>query len=150
MSAILAVFYDSAHNKPAVAWLCFLIGIALLVFGVVFAFIASKQLEELKKAKADLARAEEDLRKAQDDLKKAKEEHRPALRAGNEVPQVQEATTKTAAAEEKKAAAESVVQQVGSIVGSLPEAYRFPGLLVLLGVALISVATIQFGGVSLF
>lgn len=48
------------------------------------------------------------------------------------------------------AAAKSAIEQVQGIVGSLPVNVRFAGLLVLVGAVLMSVATIEFGGVSLF
>ena len=54
------------------------------------------------------------------------------------------------AAKGKTEAAKSALEQVGSIVASLPENLRFAGLLVLVGAVLMSVATIQFGGTSLF
>ena len=46
--------------------------------------------------------------------------------------------------------AKTAFEQVEGIVASLPQNLRFAGLLVLVGTALIGVATIQFGGVSLF
>jgi len=48
------------------------------------------------------------------------------------------------------AEAKSAIEQVAGIIGSLPENLRFAGLLVMVGTLLISVATIQFGGTSLF
>jgi len=47
-------------------------------------------------------------------------------------------------------AAKSALEQVQGIVGALPENLRFAGLLVLIGTLLISVATVQFGHISLF
>lgn len=40
--------------------------------------------------------------------------------------------------------------EIGSLVGSLPEHLRYAGLLIVVGAALIGVATVQFGGTSLF
>jgi hypothetical protein len=51
-----------------------------------------------------------------------------------------------AAAKQNATAAE----QISGLVASLPEYQRFPGVVVLLGAALMGVGTVQFGGTSLF
>ena len=44
----------------------------------------------------------------------------------------------------------SALDEVSGIVAALPENLRFAGLLILVGAALMSVATVQFGGHSIF
>jgi hypothetical protein len=53
-------------------------------------------------------------------------------------------------AEMKAGQVKSTIDEVSGIVGALPENLRFAGLLVLVGTALMSVATVRFGGHSLF
>src|ERR1700722_4588538 len=45
---------------------------------------------------------------------------------------------------------EGILKEVDGMIGALPESLRFSGLFVLLGVLLMSVATVQFGGHSIF
>lgn len=59
----------------------------------------------------------------------------------------QNAADKTQA---QAAATKSTLDEIGSILGSLPENLRFAGLLVLVGIALMSIAMVQFGGTSIF
>ncbi len=61
-----------------------------------------------------------------------------------------DATAAAEAAQESVQAAKTAFEQVGDIVSALPENLRFAGVLVLVGAVLIGVATIQFGGVSIF
>jgi hypothetical protein len=63
-----------------------------------------------------------------------------------------EATDQTAAdaAAEKAEEVKSKLGEIGSLLGSLPEHLRFAGLLILVGALLMSVATVQFGGQSIF
>ncbi len=56
----------------------------------------------------------------------------------------------TAAAASSNATARSALEQVSGIVGALPVQHRFAGMLVLVGAVLVSVATVQYGGTSLF
>jgi hypothetical protein len=53
-------------------------------------------------------------------------------------------------AEDKAEEVKSKLGEIGSLVGSLPEHLRFAGLLILIGAVLMSVATVQFGGQSIF
>jgi len=55
-----------------------------------------------------------------------------------------------ATAEAAGADVKSALDEVSGIVGALPENLRFAGLLVLVGAALMSVATVQFGGHAIF
>jgi len=54
------------------------------------------------------------------------------------------------AVEEKADQVKSTLGEISSLVGSLPEHLRFAGLSVLVGAVLMSVATVQFGGHSIF
>lgn len=114
-----------------VAWTCFIAGLVLLLSGVAIGlyltFVRTKE-EAQKKAEEAKAKIEE--------LKQA-----AASAAGG-----MEAADATNTAEEAK----SIVDQFAGIVSSLPENMRFPGLLILVGTLLMSVATVQFGGVSFF
>ena len=55
-----------------------------------------------------------------------------------------------AAAASTAEAAKGTLEQLQGVIAALPEATRFPALLILVGTALMSVATVQFGGHSLF
>ena len=55
-----------------------------------------------------------------------------------------------ASAQTTAAEAKNTLEEIGGIVGALPENLRFAGLLILVGTVLMSVATVQFGGHSLF
>jgi hypothetical protein len=67
--------------------------------------------------------------------KKAKEDQETVQAALTTVP------------EDKRVAA---AKEISELIASLPEYQRFPGMLVLLGAALMGVGTVQFGGTSLF
>ena len=135
----------------AVGWTCFVVGIALLAGGVFIGLwvtlkhgartteAAKKKIDE---AKASLDEAHEQLQRtssavAQRDLE------------GVEAPAA-EATEAVNAAGTSAQQAKSALEQVEGILAALPENLRFAGLLILVGTVLMSVATVQFGGVSLF
>jgi hypothetical protein len=113
----------------ASSWILFVLGGSVLLLGLYLGTIAAPAKAKEDKAKLAAAKAEH---------------HAAALKmqaAGGE----NQGVAAMAVAQSKTAA-----EQIGSIVGSLPEYQRFPGLLVLLGAAMMGVATIQFGGTSLF
>lgn len=115
-----ALAAENLGDAQTVAWACFVVGVALVIVGVGFAIYVYLSV----KPKVE---------KVQEGLVEV------AMAApGAEVDAAQIDARKTA------------LEQAGSIIGSLPENLRFPGLLVVLGIVLMSVATIQFGGVSLF
>lgn len=136
-------------QADAVGWICLVAGLAVLATGCGIGLWLSFQktsgrtgeaMTKLDEAKASIADAKEKIGHAHDAVT-----GEGGLEGGG--PAVADAT---AAAGASTDAAASALEQVQGIVGSLPENLRFAGLLVLVGVVLISVATIQFGGTSLF
>lgn len=123
-------------NIDVIGWLCFALGAAMLVAGVVSGLgLSPRASSEVAKGKIDEAKSQID--EAQGHLAKTGEQ---GVAAGASV----------AAASASADAAKSALEEVQGIIGSLPENLRFAGLLVLIGTLLISVATVQFGGVTLF
>jgi uncharacterized membrane protein YcjF (UPF0283 family) len=137
-------------QADAVAWICFVVGIALLVAGVAIGlWMSLKQLPR----KAEEARAK--LEDASAKLEMARAHVQTASTAANAnlesfTPGGAGGKNAAEAAQESTEAAKTALEQVQGIVGSLPENLRFAGLLVLVGTVLMSVATVQFGGISLF
>lgn len=146
MSHLIAV-----TQGQAVAWICFVVGVVVLFGGVAVGLwtsfkYAPKKTREAK-AKLDEASAKLDRAKAHIEVS------RSAAAASNLESMdasATEAVVATEAAAQSTDEAKSAFEQVQSIIASLPENLRFAGLLVLVGTLLMSVATIQFGGVSLF
>jgi FtsZ-interacting cell division protein ZipA len=138
-------------QAQAVGWTCFVVGILLLAGGVFIGLWvtlkqATRSTEAAKKkideAKASLDEAHEQIQRtssavAQGDLE------------GVEAPAAV-ATEAVNAAGTSAQQAKSALEQVEGILSALPENLRFAGLLILVGSVLMSVATVQFGGVSLF
>lgn len=135
-------------QADAVAWACFLVGITVLAAGVGVGFWTS-----LRQAPAKAREARAALEEASEKLQQARR-HAETAAAGSTLeglaPGAAGGKDAAQAAQESTEAAKSAIEQVEGIVGSLPENLRFAGLLVLVGTVLIGVATIQFGGVSLF
>lgn len=126
-------------NAEAVAWLCFILGAVVLIVGLYLGMKkAPEKAEEENKQKIEEAKAKLDETTSQ--LRTATSRN---LAGGDAAGVAETAATK---AEEAK----SALEQVGSIVGSLPEHQRFPGMLVLVGAVLMGVGTIQFGGTAIF
>jgi Flp pilus assembly protein TadB len=125
-------------NPEIVAWACFVLGIAVMVVGVV---------DGLRNAPKKAAKDKELVKEASEQAEqlKAQQDQVRDLSAKGEATAADEK-----AAEASSKAESSVLASVGTIVASLPEYQRFPGMLVLLGVVLMGVATIQFGGTSIF
>jgi hypothetical protein len=125
-----------SHSAEIVAWTCFVVGIALLLAGVVIGLAltfrkATKQVEH--KMRQVRAKVDELTETAVSGSLHSHADHEAA-----------------ATAEAKSAEVKSAIDEVGGIVAALPENMRFAGLLILVGTALMSVATVQFGGQSLF
>lgn len=124
-------------NAEAIAWICFILGAIVLLVGLYIGLkIAPEKAAKENKEKIDEAKAK-------------LEETRTQLQAatsGN----LEGGAAAGAAATANAEAAKSALEQVGSIVGSLPEHQRFPGMLILVGAVLMGVGTIQFGGTSIF
>lgn len=146
MSLVVAV-----TQAEFVAWTCFVVGIALLGVGVFLGLRLSAHgvQEKAAEAKAKADEAHASLAEARSHI-----EETSAAVAGSGLEGVgastEAATEAVAAAGASTAAATSALEQVQGIVGALPENLRFAGLLILVGTVLMGVATVQFGGVSLF
>ena len=125
-----------SHSAEIVAWTCFVVGILLLLAGVVIGLAltfrkATKQVEH--KMRQVRAKVDELTETAVSGSLHSHADHEAA-----------------AAAEAAGADVKSALDEVSGIVGALPENLRFAGLLVLVGAALMSVATVQFGGHAIF
>jgi hypothetical protein len=125
-----------SRSAEIVAWTCFVIGIVLLFAGVVIGFALS-----FRKATKDVQERVMRLRGQVDDL-------RETAVTGSLRATADEGAASTA--EAKAAEVKSTLDEISGIVGALPENLRFAGLLILVGTVLMSVATVQFGGHSLF
>jgi len=119
-----------------VAWTCFVVGTVLLFVGVIIGFyVTFKKAGEHVQTKVDEAKQRiEELKTAAVSAAQADSPSQPAA----------------AAAASTAEAAQSTLEELQGIIAALPEAMRFPGLLILVGTVLMSVATVQFGGHSLF
>ena len=125
-----------SRSAEIVAWTCFVVGIVLLFAGVVIGLALT-----FRKATKDVQEKVMKLRAQVDDLKET-------AVGGSLRATADEGAASTA--ETKAAEAKSTLDEISGIVGALPENLRFAGLLILVGTALMSVATVQFGGHSLF
>ncbi len=138
-------------QAQVVGWICFAVGIALLAVGVFIGLWVT-----LKRAPQATDDAKEKLDEAQANLEAARghiERTSSAFESANlegAGASAAEATEAVEAAGSSTEAAKSALEQVQGIVAALPENLRFAGLLILVGTVLVSVATVQFGGVSLF
>lgn len=135
----------------AVAWICFAVGVVVLFGGVAAGLWTSfrqvSQTTNAVKAKLDEARAKIDEAKGhlEASTSAAAESNLESFTSS-----AAEATAAASAAGTSTEAARSALDQVQGIVAALPENLRFAGVLILVGTVLMGVATIQFGGVSLF
>jgi hypothetical protein len=138
-------------QAEAVAWLCFLLGAILLLGGAAIGLWTSfwhptlktrEARESLEEARARIDQARAHLNEAASITADSNSESVAALSA--------QASTATQAAGASTDAAKSALEEVQGIVAALPENLRFAGLLILVGTVLMGVATVQFGGVSLF
>ena len=123
-------------SAEIVAWVCFAVGIVLLLAGVAVGLLLS-----LAPMREDWHRKLAQLRGQVDDLRAT------AVRGSESAAPDERAV---ADAEKQSAALKGGLDEIGGIVASLPENTRFAALLVLVGAALMSVATVQFGGHSIF
>jgi hypothetical protein len=140
----------AVSQADVVGWICLVVGIGLLVVGV-----ASGLWITFRRAPKTADAAIGDAKQRLEETKTHIEETRTAATPGTGAFESFEAAgpkvaTAAAAAGASADAAQSALEQVQGIVASLPENLRFAGLLILVGTVLMSVATIQFGGVSLF
>jgi len=135
------------HGARIEAWICLGVGVLLVAAGVVAGFrskvaTATTAREKIDDAKKQVDGAKQQAHSAAQLLQQ--EGVGDAAKVGSA------AKSATKAAADSADAAKSALEQAGSIISSLPENLRFAGMLVLLGTILMSVATIQFGGTSIF
>ena len=125
-----------SRSAEIVAWSCFFVGVVLLFAGVVIGLALTfwKRTQDVKQ-KVEEAKGKVDQLKA------------TAMSGSLKATADEDAA---ASAESMAADAKSTLEEIGGIVGALPENLRFAGLLILVGTVLMSVATVQFGGHSLF
>jgi hypothetical protein len=127
-------------DASAVGWLCFALG------GVVFLAGAVLGLRLGWKEPGGAAHADVKAKVAQAE-KKITELTSQAVAAANK-----EGKDPAAAADASTAGASAVdiVKDFEGLLKALPERLRFSGFLILVGALLMSVATVQFGGHSIF
>jgi predicted negative regulator of RcsB-dependent stress response len=156
---VAVVVAVSGFQASFVAWVCFVVGIALLGFGVYLGYVTWKRhaRDKAKEAKKMVDEANEHLSNAQQRLQRAAPTVRSMTATGAAPQDLEEAATSaeqaTSSVQSAKNAtqdASTALEQVQSILSALPENLRFAGLLILIGTVLMGVATVQFGGVSLF
>jgi hypothetical protein len=127
--------------------ICLVVGILVLGAGILMGFwIAPRRAAG--QAQTKLEQASHEIDNAMQHL-----EATMAASAGSTTETKGDATpawTAADAARQSTDAAMTALGQVQSIVAALPVNLRFAGVLVLIGTVLIGVATMQFGGVSLF
>jgi FtsZ-interacting cell division protein ZipA len=138
-------------QAAAAAWICLGVGIVVLACGLVVGLWTSLKRQPAKaaEAKKKLDDAKAKISEAQAQIVQTSFE---LERGGLEgfttaAPSAAEALNVAGQATE---GAKSAFEQVEGIVASLPQDLRFAGMLVLVGTVLMGIATIQFGGVSLF
>jgi hypothetical protein len=140
---------DVIQGVEAVAWTCFLLGILVLITGVWIGLRTpvtdEHAVDEVGVARAKLAEAAGEVEKARLEIVQLARDN---LTAGG--PDASPAATAAHSAAQATQEAKSAVEQIQGTIAALPENVRFPGFLVLVGAALMSVATVQFGGISLF
>jgi hypothetical protein len=142
-------------QADAAAWICFGVGIVVLACGLVVglwtalkrapAAAATKAADakaKLEDAQAKITEAQTRIAQTSSDVRRGSLEDFTTAAPG--------ATEALMAAGQSAEGAKTAFEQVEGIIASLPQNLRFAGLLVLVGAVLIGVATIQFGGVSLF
>jgi len=140
----------ASAQADVVGWICLVVGIVVLFGGVGIGLWTSltKASQKAEDAMSKLDEAKARIGEAKAHIQRTTEAvAEPGLEAAGAVAN---ATSEAQAAGESTEAAQSALEEVQGIVASLPENLRFSGLLVLVGTVLIGVATIQFGGVSLF
>lgn len=117
------------------AGVCFWVGLAILGVGVGFGLRSNKSSAQLARAKVETAKA------------KVATLTTTAVAAANEASSDQTAAQTAQSTGEE---ASNLLDDLSGILASFPEVLRFPVFLVLVGGALMSVATVQFGGQSIF
>jgi hypothetical protein len=124
-------------SLQATSWATFGLGVIVLVIGLGLGIF--KAPAAAKKDKKELTDAKVAAEVVSTELQEARNK---SLNEG--------VATDTNAIAAATASSKTAVEQISGAIASLPEYQRFPGLLVLLGAALMGIATVQFGGTSLF
>jgi hypothetical protein len=128
-------------SAQIVAWVCFGLGIAILLTGARIGLgLSSAKAKKGFSAKDAQAKVEDASTKVQE------------LKTSAMASALSTTSDSRAAAASGKGADEvkGTLEDISSILSALPENLRFAGLLILIGTVLMSVATVQFGGHSLF
>jgi hypothetical protein len=123
-------------HADTVASICFGIGALLVLAGTVIGLVLS-----FKGANKPSKEKVEDAITKTHQLKTTAKE---AAESQNAEPAVAKS------ADDAGGAIEGVLKEVAGTIGALPEQLRFSGLVVLVGLLLMSVAVVQFGGHSIF
>jgi hypothetical protein len=125
-----------SRSAEIVAWLCFVVGVLVLFAGVAIGLYLTfgEPTHDVKRKIAEGKDKVDELTTAMTSTMRAG--------AGQE--------TAAAAAQSQASEVKSKFEEIGELVGSLPENLRFAGLLVLVGTVLMGVATVEFGGQQLF
>jgi hypothetical protein len=125
-----------SRSAEIVAWTCFVVGIVLLAAGLAIGLVLT-----LWRKRQDVKQKVEEAKDKVDELKATAMSGPMKATAGEGA---------AAPAEVQAAEAKGTLEEIGGLVAALPENLRFAGLLILVGAALMSVATVQFGGHSIF
>lgn len=136
--------------SEAVALTCMVLGVLLIIGGSVLGLAVSTHQSKLVQAKGDLDAAQQRFQDTRQQLESMHTGDLESVGGGELAGAKGRLHQATVDAESTTGAAKSALEQVSGIVGALPENLRFPGVLLLVGTVLVSVATIQFGGTSLF
>lgn len=135
-----------------VALFCLVLGSALICTGAWLGIQASRK--PLLAAKEKIEAVSEKLDEAHQSIGKTRDSLDSLSHGGLEMAGLasagQEASGAAADAATSTKEAKSALDQVSGIVGSLPEHLRFAGMQVLVGAVLVGVATVQFGGTTIF
>jgi hypothetical protein len=120
---------------------CLVVGIALVVAGAVIGLVLN-----VKNGGSDgtAAVAKSKVENAITKASALKETAKQAAVSTNPEPQTEKS------ADQAGGEIDGVLKEVAGMIGALPEGLRFSGLLVIFGALLMSVATVQFGGHSIF
>lgn len=137
--AILAAA-NLTGKANAIAEICFVAGLVLVFAGAVIGLGISRK-------EAQTAAPEAVQKKLEDTKTKVKQLTATAKEAAEADGKD---TVQAAKAGSDGAAAESGIKDLEGLITALPQGLRFSGFLVLLGALLMSVATVQFGGHSIF
>lgn len=148
--SIVMVIDPTSTASQAVALTCMVLGVLLIVAGSALGIAVSTRQTKLAQAKGDLDAAQQRFQATRQQLEGMQAGGLESVGGGELEGASSQLHQAAVDAESTAGAAKSALEQVGGIVGALPENLRFSAVLLLVGTVLVSVATIQFGGTSLF